>query len=90
MVSATYKSGTNQLHADGEERYFSGRTRHREFFQLNKFTTPFVYHIPSVMVSGPLVIPKIYNGRNKTFFMAGWQLRLQRSQDETLTTVPTP
>ncbi|MCC6863107.1 MAG: TonB-dependent receptor [Bryobacterales bacterium] len=90
MISTTYKSGTNELHLDAEDRYLPGRTRHREFFQLNKFTTPFTYHIPSVTVSGPLVLPKVYDGRNKTFFLFGWQLRLQRSQDETLTTVPTP
>src|SRR5262249_7357407 len=90
MISATYKSGTNQIHLDAENRYLNGATRHREFFQLSRTTTPFVYQIPSATFSGPMVIPKLYNGRNRTFFMLAWQLRLQRSQDETLTTVPTP
>ena len=89
MISATYKSGTNTLHLDAENRYLNGATRHREFFQLSRSTTPFVYQIPSANFSGPVVIPKLYNGRNRTFFMVAWQLRLQRSQDETLTTVPT-
>ena len=88
MISATYKSGTNKLHLDAEERYLNGATRHREYFQLARSTTPFVYQIPSATFSGPVVIPKVYNGRNRTFFLMAWQLRLQRSQDQTYTTVP--
>jgi hypothetical protein len=90
MISSTYKSGTNQIHIDAENRYLNGQTRHREFFQLNRSTAPFTYQIPSGVFTAPIVIPKIYDGHNKTFLMLSWQLRLQRSQDETLTTVPTP
>ncbi len=39
---------------------------------------PFTEYDPGFTLSGPVVIPKIYNGRNKTFFSVGYEyLNLQ-------------
>src|SRR3954453_15772713 len=67
MLSATYKSGTNQLHVESEDRYVNNAMLHRSFFNLGN--APFAYHEISELVSGPVVIPKLYNGRNRTFFL---------------------
>ena len=33
---------------------------------------------PDASVSGPIVIPKVYNGRNKTFFFFGYQKLIEK------------
>jgi hypothetical protein len=75
VINAVKKSGTNELHGMGS---FYGRTRrmqHRLFF--DKFTTsqlgvPTFFMMPDANLGGPVVIPKVYNGKNKTFFFFGF------------------
>jgi hypothetical protein len=86
FVTAIKKSGSNQFHGTVSE---FGRTRmmtHRKFFDKYRnaqiypgHTTPDGYyqHYPEASVSGPVYIPKLYNGKNKTFFM----FTLQRQQE---------
>ena len=76
------KSGTNELHGMGS---FYGRTRsmqHRLFFDRLKTSqpaagrpngVPVFFMMPDANISGPVVIPKVYDGRNKTFFFFGFQ-----------------
>ena len=40
MLSATYKSGTNQLHFEGEDRYINNSLLHRAYFNLLRPTSP--------------------------------------------------
>ncbi len=76
VISAVKKSGTNELHMMGS---FYGRTRrmqHRLFF--DRVTTaqqgvPSFFMMPDANISGPVMIPKVYDGRNKTFFFFGFQ-----------------
>jgi hypothetical protein len=65
------KSGTNQLHFATEERYINKDFIYRAYFQqsvANIATAPFEYHNFDAILGGPVVIPKVYDGRNKTFF----------------------
>src|SRR6185437_3175091 len=34
---------------------------------------PFHWNQPGVEVDGPVILPKLYNGRNRTFFMYNWE-----------------
>ncbi len=43
-----------------------------------------------VNVGGPLVIPKIYNGKDKTFFFANYEGNHNRNPVDTFSTVPLP
>jgi hypothetical protein len=76
VISAVKKSGTNELHAMGS---FYGRTRrmqHRLFFDRQTTTqqgVPTFFMMPDANISGPVMIPKVYDGRNKTFFFFGFQ-----------------
>ncbi len=82
VISAVKKSGTNELHGMGS---FFGRTRrmqHRLFFDRLKTSdptpgrpngVPVFFMMPDANLSGPVMIPKIYDGRNKTFFFFGFQ-----------------
>jgi hypothetical protein len=76
VISAVKKSGTNELHMMGS---FYGRTRrmqHRLFFDKETTAQQGVgsfFMMPDASVSGPVLIPKVYDGRNKTFFFFGFQ-----------------
>jgi len=82
VVSAVKKSGSNEYHGMGS---FYGRTRrmqHRLFFDRFKTSqptpgrpngVPTFFMMPDANLSGPISIPKVYDGKNKTFFFFGFQ-----------------
>ncbi|MCL6546758.1 MAG: carboxypeptidase-like regulatory domain-containing protein, partial [Bryobacteraceae bacterium] len=86
------KSGTNQLHGLVSELFRERPMQHRRFFQRERFEqvgTTLHFHMPDANMSGPVYIPKIYDGRNRTFFMVAGQWLIER-QGETVTySVPT-
>ena len=65
------KSGTNQVHFTAEERYINHDFIHHELFQDGPLTTPFEYHNFDSTLGFPIYIPKIYDGRNKSFLFLG-------------------
>ena len=78
----TMKSGTNQLHGSAYDYFVN------EAFNAN---TPWINAKPTARrndygftVGGPVVIPKVYNGRNRTFFFFNWE---QYRETETITTI---
>jgi hypothetical protein len=62
------KSGTNDLHFSAEERYINKDFLHSGYFQQVRQDSPFEYHNFDATLGGPVRLPKIYDGRNKTFF----------------------
>jgi hypothetical protein len=71
VVNVVTKSGTNQLHGSafeyGRSGIFDGQqtfTQSRPDFRQNEF---------GGVIGGPVFIPKLYNGKNKTFFFAAYQ-----------------
>jgi len=71
VVNAVTKSGTNNLHGGAFEFVRNREFNARDFFapvpdflKRNQF---------GAYSGGPVYIPKLYNGKNKTFFFAGWQ-----------------
>ncbi|HWA14993.1 MAG TPA: carboxypeptidase regulatory-like domain-containing protein, partial [Gemmatimonadales bacterium] len=87
MLSATYKSGTNQLHVESEDRYVNNDMLHRAYFNLGN--APFAYHELAELVSGPVYIPKLYNGKNRTFFLFGYSRHNEVYDQSVFTDVPT-
>jgi hypothetical protein len=81
-------SGTNVLHGDGFEFLKNNALDARGFFpssvpvlRQNEF---------GFAVGGPVYIPKVYDGRNKTFWHVAWTRFLQRvGTQNALLTVPT-
>jgi Carboxypeptidase regulatory-like domain len=73
IVNAIIKNGTNQYHGDAFEFYRDTFLNDRNWFQL---TSP-DYHQNQYggVFGGPLVIPHIYNGHDKTFFFFSFQGR---------------
>lgn len=75
VFSVTLKSGTNRFHGALYE-YFRHDKLNANQFELNRAGTPktsFRWNQPGVEIDGPVRIPKIYNGRDKTFFMYSWE-----------------
>src|SRR3989442_552942 len=90
MLSVTYKSGTNKIHFEGEDRYINNSLLHRAYFNLERPNAPFSYHELASLVSGPVYFPKLYDGRNKTFFLFGWSRHHEKYNQQVFADVPTP
>jgi len=88
-MGLTFKSGTNQFHGEAEDRYINNQFLHRDYFVLNRPTSPFSYHNMAALASGPVFIPKLYNGQNKTFFLFGWSRHHEKNDRQVFTQVPT-
>ncbi len=86
-VSVVTKSGTNQYHGAAWEFL-----RNQVMDATGHFATtlaPLRQNQYGASVGGPLSIPKLYNGKNRTFFFAAWEAFVRRSAVETGTTGPT-
>ena len=90
-MKMVYKSGTNQLHASFEERYLNGKWVHRSILeQIQRPNVPWSYQTFDLVAHGPVVIPKLYDGRNKTFWLSDYAINHERTINVRVTTVPTP
>jgi hypothetical protein len=93
VVNATTKSGTNQLHGDLWE-YAENSDLDATSWGTNRVrqTKPFYnQNMFGFTVGGPLVIPHIYNGHDKTFFFGDFQgLRIRQDSLHNPTVPSTP
>jgi hypothetical protein len=93
VFNFTTKSGTNELHGSAYE-YFTNEAldAYRPFSATG---TPRARpisrkHDYGFTVGGPVVLPKLYNGRNRTFFFFNLEkFRVKTRSAATLATLPT-
>ena len=96
----TMKSGTNQLHGSAYDYFVNEALNAGIPFTDAGTQSPNKagQHIRNAVrrndygftVGGPIVIPKVYNGRNRTFFFVNFeQFRQSNTYDNGLATVPT-
>ena len=71
VMNAVIKSGTNAIHGDAFEFYRDTSLDARNFFQQT--VTPFHQNQFGGTIGGPVVIPHVYNGKDKTFFFFSYQ-----------------
>src|SRR5580704_2150040 len=71
LMTMVLKSGTNQIHGSLFEFLRNDKMDARNFFATSK---------PELrrnqfggLISGPVEIPKLYHGRNRTFFLFSWE-----------------
>jgi hypothetical protein len=91
VISASLKSGTNKLHGAVYE-YWRNTLLNANTFQANRAgqpRSPFLWNQPGVTVNGPVYLPKIYDGRNRTFFLFSWEGIYQNIPNNPYQTVPT-
>ena len=90
-VNVAVKSGTNDLH--GALYYFNrdrSRTANNFFGNRSGQDRPGrTYHRYGGVASGPVYIPKLYNGRDKTFFLFSYERLKDNIAEPQLFTVPT-
>ncbi len=91
IVNMIYKSGTNQYHGNAFEYYQNSAMDANTYFGNlhNQPLAPFHQNWFGGDVGGPVWIPKLYNGRNKTFFFVSYEEHLSPGSANFLTTVPT-
>lgn len=90
-VNVALKSGTNNLHGTLYEFLRNDKLSANDFF-LNRSGRPrdtLRYNLYGGTAGGPIWIPKVYDGRNRTFFFFGFEGIKDRFPEPTQQTVPT-
>lgn len=76
VMIATTRAGSNKLHGSAYD-YFRNRVLNgRDFFSPLGSQTKYVQNDPGGTIGGPVFIPKVYDGRNKTFFFVDFNVTL--------------
>lgn len=89
VVNASIKQGTNQIHGDIWEYLRNDATDANLFFNRNKPKPEYRQNLFGGTIGGPVVIPKIYNGKDKTFFFFDYQGGRYVTPSPSFGTVPT-
>ena len=94
VTNISIKSGTNQFHGSAGYSFYRPSLWANDFFN-NKAgieRPSFEFNRWGGSFSGPVTIPKLYNGKNKTFFLWGYEgiTDSRPRHDDTTNTVPTP
>jgi len=87
----TTKSGTDQLHATAWE-FLRNNNLNANSWQNNRNGIPialFQRNVFGANVGGPVVIPHLYHGKDKTFFFFNYEGSRQGAPDQVFDTVPT-
>jgi hypothetical protein len=94
VTNISIKSGTNTFHGSAYYSVTRPSLWANDFFAnaTNKPRPDFIFNRWGGSFGGPIYIPKVYNGRNKTFFEWGYEgIHDSRPRyDSATTTVPTP
>lgn len=86
-VDITTKGGTNQFHGSLLEFYETSAMAAQPFFSSTSQSTH--QNQFGAAVGGPVLIPRLYNGRNKLFFFYAYEGFSTKSPGTTITSVPT-
>lgn len=77
IVNTVSKSGTNQLHGTAFDYVRNAALNATNFFSPGK-SDNLRRNQPGFSVGGPAYIPRVYNGKDKTFFFVSWQDTIYR------------
>ncbi len=77
FIEYTAKSGTNAFHGSGYGYFADDAFNAKGFFAVGK--TPLSNNDYGFTLGGPVVIPKVYDGHNKTFFFTNFDYTRLRS-----------
>ncbi len=90
IINVTFRSGTNDYHgalyefvrnsAFDAKNYFDSHTNPIPPFHLNQF---------GANVGGPVIVPHLFNGKNKLFFFADYEGKRVSQAQTYISTVPT-
>ncbi|MBZ2186707.1 MAG: TonB-dependent receptor [Bryobacter sp.] len=92
IVSIVTKGGANQFHGNAFE-YFQAEELNANQSELNRIGAkkpPMNINTYGIQASGPVMIPKLFDGRNKLFWLVSYEAMRQRSADPGSLSVPLP
>jgi hypothetical protein len=99
VITIVTKGGTNEFHGTAFE-YFQNDKLNANQSELNQPTTVAGVFYPNgrkppnrinqfgAMAAGPIYVPKLFDGRNRAFWMLSWESMRQRSADPDVKTFP--
>src|SRR5712671_1213045 len=92
QINVLTKSGGNAYHGSLFEfvRNDAFDATVYAFTAVHPPSSPFKWNDYGFELDGPIVIPKVFNGRNKLFFMSNYEWLIQRSNSLRTYSVPTP
>ena len=81
VVNTTLRGGTNSLHGSVFDFWQNRELNGTDFFlnRTGRSKPPLNIHNFGTAVGGPMLIPKIYNGKNRTFWFFNYEGTRQRS-----------
>jgi hypothetical protein len=90
-VNIVIKSGSRDLHGTAYEYFRNDKLDANDFFANRQATgkTPFRQNQYGVSIGGPVLIPKIYHGREKTFWFFNWEGFRERLGSTNISSFPT-
>lgn len=90
-INMVTKSGTNALHGNAVEFVRNDAFDARPYF-LNPLSRKTVLRQNQFgfELDGPIIIPKLFNGRDRTFFMGSYEGLRQRRESASISTIMTP
>jgi hypothetical protein len=89
VLNYTTKSGTNALHGSALVQLRHENLNAKGFFWGARGESVQRQHVEAVSLGGPVYIPKVYDGRNKTFFFfAGERSRAKNFSSTDLISLP--
>ncbi|HET8548062.1 MAG TPA: carboxypeptidase regulatory-like domain-containing protein, partial [Bryobacteraceae bacterium] len=89
IINVTYKSGTNELHGTAYEFLRNSALDAKNFFDApDKPIPPFKLNQFGFNLGGPVVVPKLFNGRDRLFFFGDYEGKRARQAQTFLSSVP--
>lgn len=91
QINVSTKPGTNDFHGTVFEflRNSEIDAKPYDFIGTSPAKAPFRWNQYGFVLGGPVWIPKLFNGRNRLFFMSNFEGFKSRRTDQALYTVPT-
>ena len=97
VIDISLKSGTNQVHGDAYEfarrSWLDANTWQNDYYNGLNGTHNFPKHSLDQYgfeLDGPVVVPKLYNGRDKSFLAMQWEHWHEIAPQTIITSVPDP
>jgi hypothetical protein len=87
IINAVTRSGTNAFHGAAYEYLRNDKLDARNFFAAAP--PPLKQNQYGFTIGGPVLLPKLYNGKNKTFFFWSEDWRTRHNASTALTATPT-
>ncbi len=88
QINISTRSGTNALHGAAYDFLRNSALDARNFFD-GQTISPLRQNQFGYTLGGPVMVPKLYDGRNKTFFLANYEGLRTRTSSVEYATVPT-